>query len=267
MADLQRLAIAPQQICRQKVFLTVEQHHYLERVLRLGVGDRFIIMDGEGKWWLAKLTPDISRKTELTAVLEQEISIQNELPIELTLISALPKGNNFDEVVRQSTELGVTHILPVISSRTLLKPSPQKLKRWQKIATEAAEQSERQVVPKIRETLEYSVALSLFENQNLLTNYHKYICVARNSYPHSYPLLLESLLDNQKLESIVIATGPEGGWTNGEIEGAIARGFQAVSLGKRILRGVTAPLVALSLVAAVLERKKYSPTRQLKTKD
>ncbi len=125
MADLQRLAIAPQQICRQKVFLTVEQHHYLERVLRLGVGDRFIIMDGEGKWWLAKLTPDISRKTELTAVLEQEISIQNELPIELTLISALPKGNNFDEVVRQSTELGVTHILPVISSRTLLKPSPQ----------------------------------------------------------------------------------------------------------------------------------------------
>ena len=81
MADLQRLAIAPQQICRQKVFLTVEQHHYLERVLRLGVGDRFIIMDGEGKWWLAKLTTDISRKTELTSVLEQEISIQNELPI------------------------------------------------------------------------------------------------------------------------------------------------------------------------------------------
>ena len=255
MADLQRLAIARHQIDKHKVFLTVEQQHYLGRVLRLGVGDQFILMDGEGKCWLAKLTLDISGKTELTAVLEQEISIQNELPIELTLISALPKGNNFDEVVRQSTELGVTQILPVISSRTLLKPSPQKLKRWQKIASEAAEQSERQVVPKIRETLEYSVALSLFENQNLSTNYHKYICVARNNYP----LLLESLLDNQKLESlesIVIATGPEGGWTNGEIEAAIATGFQAVSLGKRILRAVTAPLVALSLVASVLERQK-----------
>ncbi|MGD1704495.1 16S rRNA (uracil(1498)-N(3))-methyltransferase [Dapis sp. BLCC M229] len=250
MADLQRLAIARHQIDKQKVFLTFEQQHYLGRVLRLGVGDKFILMDGEGKWWLAKLTLDISGKAELGAVLEQEISIQNELPIELTLISALPKGNNFDEVVRQSTELGVTHILPVISSRTLLKPSPQKLKRWQKIASEAAEQSERQVVPKIREVREYSVALSLFENENLCTNYHKYICVARNSYP----LLLESLLDNQKLESIVIATGPEGGWTNGEIEAAIATGFQAVSLGKRILRAVTAPLVALSLVAAVLER-------------
>ncbi len=252
MADLQRLVIAPQQIDRQKVFLTVEQQYYLGRVLRLEVGDQFIVMDGEGKWWLAKLTPDISGKTELTAVLEKEISIQNELPIELTLISALPKGNNFDEVVRQSTELGVTYILPVISSRTLLKPSPQKLKRWQKIATEAAEQSERQVVPKIRGTVEYSVALSLLENQNLSTNYHKYICVARNNYP----LLLESLLDNQPAESIVIATGPEGGWTDAEIEAAIATGFQAVSLGKRILRAVTAPLMALSLVAAVLERKK-----------
>ena len=254
MADLQRLAIAPQQIDQQQVFLTVEQQHYLRRVLRLGVEDKFIVMDGEGKWWLAKLTPDISIKTELIAILEQEIAIQNELPIEINLISALPKGNSFDEVVRQSTELGITHIFPVISSRTVLKPSPQKLKRWQKIATEAAEQSERQVVPKIRETVEYSVALSLFEKQNLFTNYHKYICVARNNYP----LLLESLLDNQKLESIVIAIGPEGGWTKGEIEAAIAIGFQAVSLGKRILRGVTAPLVALSLVAAVLERKRYS---------
>ncbi|MCL2931698.1 MAG: 16S rRNA (uracil(1498)-N(3))-methyltransferase [Trichodesmium sp. MAG_R03] len=253
MADLQRLAITPQQIYRQQVFLTVEQQHYLGRVLRLGVGDKFIVMDGEGKWWLAKLTPDISIKTELTAILEQEISIQNELPIELTLISALPKGNNFDQVVRQSTELGVTYILPVTSSRTLLKPSLQKLKRWQKIATEAAEQSERQVVPKIRETLEYSAALSLFENQILSTNYHKYICIARNNYP----LLLESLLHNQKLESIVIAIGPEGGWTNEEIERAIATGFQAVSLGKRILRGVTAPLVALSLVAAVLEIQRF----------
>ncbi len=69
--------------------------------------------------------------------------------------------------------------MPVISSRTLLKPSPQKLKRWEKIASEAAEQSERQVVPKIRETAPYSLALSLFENQTLSANYHKYICVAR----------------------------------------------------------------------------------------
>lgn len=258
MADLQRLAIAHSQIHEQNVDLTAEQQHYLGRVLRLGKGDRLIVMDGQGHWWLATLKPDISRKTELTAVLEQELSIQNELPIELTLISALPKGNSFDEVVRHSTELGVTCILPVISSRTLLKPSPQKLQRWQKIAREAAEQSERQIVPTIGEPVEYLPGLSLFENQslsrgNVTLPLHKYICVARNHYPH----LLESLLANQQPKSpksIVIATGPEGGWTNPEIEAAIATGFQAVSLGKRILRAVTAPLVALSLVAATLEK-------------
>ena len=77
MTGLQRLVITPQQIDRQKVFLTVEQQHYLGQVLRLGVGDQFIVMDGESKWWLAKLTPNVSGKTKLTAVLEQEISILN----------------------------------------------------------------------------------------------------------------------------------------------------------------------------------------------
>ncbi|MEB3339316.1 16S rRNA (uracil(1498)-N(3))-methyltransferase [Okeania sp.] len=251
MADLQRLAIASHQIDKQKVFLTVEQQRYLGRVLRLGVGEKFIVMDGEGKWWLAKLSLDVSGKSGLIAILEAEISIQNELPIDLILICALPKGNSFDEVVRQSTELGVTEFFPVISSRTLLKPSPQRLRRWEKIATEAAEQSERQVVPRIRDVGEYFATLALFESQNLSTNCDRYICVARNSYS----LLLESLLDNRKQESIVIATGPEGGWTNEEIEAAIATGFQAVSLGKRILRAVTAPLVALSIVNSVLERR------------
>ncbi|NEQ78278.1 MAG: 16S rRNA (uracil(1498)-N(3))-methyltransferase [Okeania sp. SIO2C9] len=252
MANLQRLAIAPHQIEGQKVHLNLEQQHYLSRVLRLGEGDQFIVMDGQGNSWLAKLeAEETSKKSTVNAILEKEIFIQNELPIDLILISALPKGNNFDQIVRQSTELGVTHILPVISSRTLLKPSPQKLQRWQKIACEAAEQSERQVVPIIRETMEYSAALSLFDGQTL-SNYDKYTCVARNDYPS----LLENLLDNQLPESIVIMTGPEGGWTNVEIEAAIATGFQAVSLGKRILRAVTAPLVALSLVAAVLEKRK-----------
>ncbi|MDJ0555369.1 MAG: 16S rRNA (uracil(1498)-N(3))-methyltransferase [Microcoleaceae cyanobacterium MO_207.B10] len=251
MADLQKLAIAPSQIHQNHVYLNSDQQHYLGRVLRLSPGDQFIVMDGLGHWWLSTLKLDASNQTELTAIIEQEIAITNELPIEITLISALPKGNSFDEIVRHSTELGVAHILPVISSRTLLKPSSQKLQRWQKIAREAAEQSERQIVPIIREPVEYTVALSLLQNQIIYKpNYHKYICVARNNYPH----LLDSLLINKNPESIVIAIGPEGGWTDGEIEAAIATGFQAVSLGKRILRTVTAPLAALSLVAATLEK-------------
>ena len=154
---------------------------------------------------------------------------------------ALPKGNGFDEVVRCCTELGVTCIAPVLSDRTLLHPSPQKLERWRRIAAEAAEQSERSFVPTILEPVTFNTAVTA--NQ---TN-HRYICEARGEYPHLKKVL------NTISEEIVIATGPEGGWTTQEIENALAAGFQPVSLGRRILRAVTAPVVALSLITAACE--------------
>jgi 16S rRNA (uracil1498-N3)-methyltransferase len=167
--------------------------------------------------------------------------VETELPVSITLIVALPKGNGFDEVLRCCTELGVTTIAPVLSDRTLLQPSPQKLERWRRIATEAAEQSERAFVPTILEPVAFSQSLSF-------TNSHKYICEARGNFPH-----LKDCLPEQRQGTIVIATGPEGGWTEQEIKSAIASGFQGVSLGRRILRAVTAPVVALSLVSAACE--------------
>ncbi|MFB2770436.1 16S rRNA (uracil(1498)-N(3))-methyltransferase [Pelatocladus sp. BLCC-F211] len=242
MAQLQRITIASAQFHNQQITLTAEQQHYLCRVLRLQSGDRFIAMDGMGKWWLAQLA-------DTEANILQELTVKTELPVAVTLIIALPKGNGFDEVIRCCTELGVTYFAPVVSDRTLLNPSPQKLERWRRIAKEAAEQSERTTVPTILEPVSFISSLSFVTNQ-------KYICEARGDYPH-----LLSCLQNQEDErsdlssqkTIVIATGPEGGWTDTEVEIAIQAGFQPVSLGRRILRAVTAPIVALSLVAAACE--------------
>jgi len=236
MAQLQRLAIAPSQLQDEKVVLTTQQQHYLSRVLRLRSGDRFIAMDGLGKWWLAQLAGAEAQ------ILEQ-LSVQTELPVSITLMVALPKGNGFDEVVRCCTELGVACIAPVVSDRTLLNPSPQKLERWQRIAQEAAEQSERLFVPTILEPVPFATAIST------ATATHPYLCVARGSHSH----LQQALNSVSTTSQILIATGPEGGWTASEVESAIAAGFQPVSLGRRILRAVTAPVVALSLTAAVLE--------------
>lgn len=263
------VAIAPEQINNRQVELTAEQKHYLFRVVRLGVGDRFIAMNGKGDRWQAILQTNDSDKSKLIAVLEAEILVKNELPVEIKLIAALPK-NGFDEIVRCCTEIGVTSIFPVISSRTLLKPSPQKLLRWQRIATEAAEQSERQIVPTIFEPSNFPGVLSLVDSQQSGFE-EKYICVARKNSPHLLDCLLEKMmfkcqgrtgeiqieaeLLTNNFPSIIIATGPEGGWTDAEVEEAIALSFQPVSLGQRILRAVTAPLVALSLVAGILERE------------
>ncbi|WP_071191927.1 16S rRNA (uracil(1498)-N(3))-methyltransferase [Trichormus sp. NMC-1] len=234
MSQLQRITINPSQLQETQLLLTPQQQHYLLRVLRLRDGEKFIAMDGIGKWWLAQLTGEQGQVLEL-------LEVKTELPVSITLMLALPKGNGFDDVVRCCTELGVTCILPILSDRTLLNPSPQKLERWRRIAAEAAEQSERAFVPTILEPLAFSTAIceSLAE--------HRYICEARGDYPH-----LKNVISHTSSE-IIIAIGPEGGWTEKELELAIDKGFQPISLGRRILRAVTAPVVALSLIAATCE--------------
>jgi 16S rRNA (uracil1498-N3)-methyltransferase len=278
MAQLQRLAVTAAQICANKIDLTKEQQHYLNRVLRLQAGDRFIAMDGGGHWWSAIIE---AQETGLFASITEEIAVNRELPVAVTLMAALPKGNAFDEVVRQATELGVANMVPVTSDRTLLKPSAQKVDRWIRIAAEAAEQSERQIVPTVVEPISFDLAV-----KNCRQKY-RFICVARgdNRYlwdclaglePPQPPLLrgeeepdeLSTVIagfdppqpplirGGQKAEelSIAIAVGPEGGWTDGEVQKAIEFGFEPVSLGRRILRAVTAPMVALSLVGAAFEQ-------------
>ncbi|MDB9450929.1 16S rRNA (uracil(1498)-N(3))-methyltransferase [Dolichospermum circinale] len=234
MSQLQRITIHPQQVQANQLLLTPQQQHYLLRVLRLRDGDKFIVMDGMGKWWLARLQGEQGEVLEL-------LEVKTELPVAITLMMALPKGNGFDEIVRCCTELGVTSIAPILSDRTLLNPSPQKLERWQRIASEAAEQSERAVVPTILQPVAFNTAIKE------TTATHRYICEARGDYPHLQQVI------NKTANEIIIAIGPEGGWTNQELEIAIASGFQPISLGRRILRAVTAPIVAISLIAAYFE--------------
>ncbi len=236
MSQLQRIIINPQQLQENQLLLTPQQQHYLLRVLRLQDGDKFIAMNGMGTWWLTKLQ---KTQGEIVEILE----VKTELPVSITLMMALPKGNGFDEVIRCCTELGVTYIAPVLSDRTLLNPSPQKLERWRRIVSESAEQSERAFVPTILEPVAFKTAI----NANTAT--HSYICQARGDYPH-----LKQVINNTNTaREIIIAIGPEGGWTDQELEIAVKSGFVAISLGCRILRAVTAPIVAISLIAANFE--------------
>lgn len=246
---MRRLVIATAQLQHQHIVLTVAQQHYLKRVLRLEPGDRFIAMDGQGHSWLAELGDTNPIATQATIV--EPLTAKTELPVAVTLIAALPKGNGFDDVVRQCTESGVACIVPVISDRTLLHPSPQKLERWRRIAQEAAEQSERQVVPAIVEPVPFSTLLQDSSHYGIGDQTACYLCATRHNAPHLFTCLLQS---PQEMAAIAIAIGPEGGWTDAEVVAAIAAGYQPVSLGCRILRAVTAPIVALSLIAAVWER-------------
>jgi 16S rRNA (uracil1498-N3)-methyltransferase len=239
MPGLQRLVIAPEQRHQQELQLTPKQLHYLYRVLRLQTGDRFIALD-RGEWWLTELQAETQ-----PAQLLEIIPIQTELPVVVTLLAALPKGNGFDSVITQATELGVTHIQPILSERTLLQPSTHKLERWQRLAQEAAEQSLRQVVPNIGAPLSFLAGLQTLQAH---PPGHTYIGVLDAEAPH-----LAHALNQHPPGPIALVTGPEGGWTAAEQDLALSLGVTPVSLGPRTLRAVTAPLAALAIVAAVLE--------------
>jgi len=214
------------------IALTAQQNHYLTRVIRLQQGDRFIAMNGLGSSWLAQLENNQAQLLEV-------LNLQTELAVNLTLITALPKGNSYEQVLRYCTELGVSRFVPVFSDRSLLKPSPNKVARWRKIIIEAAEQSEREIVPQLLEPLPYQEIIT----QLAATNNNNYICLARGNN-----LSLWKAIPSELPPEIAIAIGSEGGWSDREIIMAQNEGFQAVSLGKSILRAVTAPIVAATIV-------------------
>lgn len=250
MKPLQRLVCDGSWLPDQPIDLTPEQRHYLVRVLRLTIGDRFIVLNGQGQSWIAQLTDSQALCLEALA------PDANRGP-RVTLLLALPK-QGFDDVVRQATELGVSEIQPVLSQRTILKPSDNKLDRWQRIAQEAAEQSERLWVPQVQAPLDLKAALT--------RSPPGYICTARGNPPSLAHRLARRLaaapIEDQTL---TIAIGPEGGWTPAEVELAQNLDYQAVSLGMGILRAVTAPLAVLAIVSAVMELQddRQSPSKAL----
>jgi 16S rRNA (uracil1498-N3)-methyltransferase len=229
---LQRITIDPQQLQGNQLALTAPQLHYLQRVMRLQTGAKFQAIDGAGTLYLVELSAEYGR------ILEQSIPTGIELPVAVSLIVAVPKIG-LDDVVRACTELGVSEIYPVTSDRTIVQPSEQKRRRWIEIAKEATEQSERLIVPTIHSVQSWKIVMTQITGQ-------RKICAVRGDSQH-----LMSCLDRQ--ESISIAIGPEGGWTDRELQQSIELGWQPVSLGQRVLRTITAPLAAMSIVSGFLE--------------
>ncbi len=224
--------IDPQQLQANQIALTAPQLHYLQRVMRLQNGAKFQAIDGAGSLYLVELSVDYGR------VLEQFVPAGIELPVKVGLIVAVPKIG-LDEVVRACTELGVSEIYPVTTDRTIVQPSEQKRRRWIEIAKEATEQSERLIVPTINPVQPWKTVMMQVTGQ-------RKICAARRDSQH-----LMSCLDLK--ESVLIAIGPEGGWTDRELQQSIELGWQPVSLGQRVLRTITAPLAVMSMISGLTE--------------
>lgn len=219
-----------------EVVLHGPEAHHLQQVLRVKTGTAIKAFDGNGM----EASGQVARvdETRVTLMLEPPVQSDVEPPYHLTLAVALLKGDKMSDIVRHATELGVSRFVPFRSARADVKVlSPNKLERWRRVAREAAKQSGRSVVPEVTDL----VNVTELETQALGVVAHPYTPASLADILQATPLTEGA--------SVTIATGPEGGLTDGEVEGLVRRGFQPVRLGARILRAETAPV---ALTAALL---------------
>ena len=239
--NLARLFCEPQQFTGKVLSLEQAQVHYLKRVLRLSAGNIFIALDGQGGCWKAILEGN-------QASLLEKLDSSVEAPFSIALACGIPKGERMDWLVQKAVELGIHDLYPLVTARTVVSdPSPHKVQRWRVIAREAAEQSERLLLPKVHAVQSWAHfmgSVSTAVGQDRL----KVICLARRAGSG-----LGSILKVHEHKPVLLLTGPEGGFTPEEIAQAKEQGFIAAHLGPRILRAETAPLVALSLLIEAYE--------------
>ncbi len=236
---MHRFFVPKDAIKQNKATLSGSDVHQIRDVLRLSEGSDIELLDGTGNIYAAKIKK--LKKDEASCDIISYRESKSEPNIQITVIQSLPKGPKMDMIVQKMTEIGAHKIIPVISERTIVKLSEEKeekkVLRWQKIAKEASEQSARGIIPHVEEIKTFEKAIEDAKNYDL----------ALIPWEMEDKATLKNTLNkNKKAGNIVIAIGPEGGFSKDEIEKAKKAGFISISLGKRILRTETAGIVVLA---------------------
>lgn len=219
-------------------FLEGADASHIARSLRMRVGEELTVSDSKGTDYncvISAISPD-----RIALDIKEAKPSESEPDIKVTLCTCLLKGDKFESVIRHSVELGVSEILPIISTNCVSRPDAKSLKskgeRWQKIANEAAGQCGRGILPSVLPATDLSDFAKNFAEYDLVLFF----------YEVGGEPLGETMWENDTAKKIAIITGPEGGFTAKEAEMLAAAGAKTISLGKRILRAETAPLAALT---------------------
>ena len=207
------------------------------RVLRLRPGEDMIICDGKGTDYKCRLVKADREQVEAEVI--EVVPCPAEPTVQVTVLCGLPKGDRTDYIIQKCVEAGASEIMFFQSDRCVAKPDKpeKKLERWQRIAEEAAKQSGRGIIPQVSWAGEYADALNVANQKELgLFMYETGEREALNT-------VLEA---NSDVKTAAIVTGPEGGFSPFEADLARIVGLHICSMGERILRCETAPVVAVS---------------------
>lgn len=224
---------------RTEVELDEAASRHLVKVLRMEVGRPLVLFDGEGGEYRAELAETGKRAR---ARLGEFSDDDRQSPLALTLAIGISRGDRFDWVVQKATELGVAAIQPLFTERCEVKLTgprqEKKLAHWRQIAASACEQCARNRLPDIAEPQKLAQYLERCEDADMKLVLH-----------HRTDLDLRQLeRERGRPASALLLVGPEGGLSQAEIDAALARDFQPLRLGPRVLRTETAPVAALSVL-------------------
>ena len=220
------------------ITLNADDSRYLIKVMRYGEGDQVELFNGDGNNYTASI---ISVGKSAQVQIEEAKINTTESPISVTLVQSLAKGTKLDLVIQKATELGVHRITPVSSERSVLqvdhKRAQKKADHWIKIARSACAQCNRSVVPIIDPVIELNKWLADHADQHSVL---------------IHPVANLSFKEMQQSHAVNIIIGPEGGFSDAELQLAEDTGVSLVRCGPRVLRTETAGLAALAIVQSLI---------------
>lgn len=219
-----------------------KQAHHAKNVVRLENEKVRIVAGGIGYFATC-----YSKGKDFMARIEEKDENINEIGVEVTLALALIRKEKFELALQKAAELGVTRVVPFVSSRCVAKPKKEKedkvLRRYRDILLEASEQCKRNYIPQITEPVK-------------LENIGEY-CSDINLVPYENAFGRSNFIGEElnSKKSVTVVIGPEGGFSDDEIAFLNDKGFVTVTLGSRILRAETAAIFACCAVVSAFENK------------
>jgi len=215
---------------------------HLVRVLRARVGQEFdIVADG------------VVRRGRVAKIAEDRVDfelgdeIKANASVNLTLLMAIIKFDRMEWAIEKCTELGIARIIPIISRRTdahLVAASAKRVERWRRMSVQASEQSRRTATAEVSEPSKLRDAVKLPGDLKIV--------LAETEEQSSIREAVESATSEG---NVLVAVGPEGGWTEDELEMFKENGWEAASLGPTILRAETAAIAAVAITMSLLHRQ------------
>lgn len=237
--------VTSDQIENNKIYIKGSDVNHIKNVLRHTKGDVLSVVSDQIKYEVQ--IDEINSECVVCDILNKNFEEDNK--IDLTIYQGLAKADKFEYIIQKCTEIGVHRIVPTEMKRCVVKldnkDKVKKIDRWRKIAEVASKQSLR------NDILEVAQIATFMDLINSLKNFD-YVIMA---YEKEKDVLLKDVLKNINADTCKIAViiGPEGGIDDSEAEKLVENGARSVSLGKRILRTETAPIVVAANIMYELE--------------